>query len=64
MNTTNIDSELMTKSFKVFDTSILLMDEMKSVVISQANIMINNLNSELSEILSYNAGRTSIVYNE
>ena len=64
MNTTNIDSMLMTKSFKVFNTSILLMDEMKSVVISQANSIINNLNSELSEILSYNAGRTSIVYNE
>jgi len=67
MSTNNIDNTLgvgVTKSFKVFSTSILLMDEMKSTIISQANAMINNLNSELSEILSYSSAQMPVVYNE
>ena len=40
------------KYFKVFDTSLLLMDNMKNTITSNANEMLNNLSAELPEIFN------------
>ena len=61
----NIDKTLaVTKSFKVYNSSILFMDDMKNIIISQANLLINNLSSELPKILSYGAGNVNVIYDE
>lgn len=40
------------KYFKVFDTSLLLIDDMKNTITSNANEMLNNLSAELPEIFN------------
>lgn len=47
--------------FKVFDTSILLIDDMKNTITSNANEMLNNLGAELPEIFNYSTSTYVVV---
>lgn len=49
------------KYFKVFDTSILLIDDMKNTITSNANEMLNNLGAELPEIFNYSTSTYVVV---
>lgn len=52
------------KNFKVYNTSIFLMKNMESIIVSNANAILNNLSSELPKLLSYKASSINLMYTE